>query len=338
MKLNLFLLVCLAAAAVVSANVRLTSSPVPMFVWSDKAYFANAAQVNEVVGLGEVSQLLKKAVSSQGVRQTGVLRDYVGTYPQTYVPEVMVAFLQSKMSGSDMSRSADAYGTSGVNGLSSLQATMERSRSALVMPYVAHGDASVPQALIDLVKNADASAQTHTALAADGCDAVLSKLDESSSMYYDGKTDLFLVKANDDDTAGSSACMQRVMERVSQQTFGNYVGLYSAEAAQSVNVDFSTPEARDDVASFAATNPRRGLAQGLRAPSFLETQAAASASGSTTPTDLVVGPQYLLPAILSGLCLAGMLLFILWLGVSCLMAVERPIRFSKRSLVIAKEA
>jgi hypothetical protein len=54
-------------------------------------------------------------------------------------------------------------------------------------------------------------------------------------------------------------------------------------------------------------------------------------------TDIYPGPQFISSSIVFGLIISFFLLFILYIGVSCLTAIQRPVRFSAQPLQLAKE-
>lgn len=54
-------------------------------------------------------------------------------------------------------------------------------------------------------------------------------------------------------------------------------------------------------------------------------------------TYVFVGPQYVTPAIIWGIVIGLFLLSILYVALSCLMSVQRPVRMSAVPLVLAKE-
>ena len=54
-------------------------------------------------------------------------------------------------------------------------------------------------------------------------------------------------------------------------------------------------------------------------------------------TYIYVGPQYITPNILWALIVGAFLLIILWVALSCLMGIQRPLKMSTVPLVLAKE-
>jgi hypothetical protein len=60
-------------------------------------------------------------------------------------------------------------------------------------------------------------------------------------------------------------------------------------------------------------------------------------AGSLKPFERPIGPQFITGAIVWALLVGLMLLFILYIGVSCISSIERPVRLSAVPLVIAKE-
>lgn len=58
-------------------------------------------------------------------------------------------------------------------------------------------------------------------------------------------------------------------------------------------------------------------------------------AAESTPT--YTGPQYITSAIVWGLLVALMLLFVLYIGISCIMSIERPVRMTTVPLQMGKE-
>ena len=55
------------------------------------------------------------------------------------------------------------------------------------------------------------------------------------------------------------------------------------------------------------------------------------------PYQRPIGPQYITSAIVWALLVGLLLLFVLYIGVGCIMSVERPVRMSAVPLQLAKE-
>ncbi len=55
------------------------------------------------------------------------------------------------------------------------------------------------------------------------------------------------------------------------------------------------------------------------------------------PGQKMIGPQFISSSIVWALLVALMLLFVLYIGVGCLMDIERPVRLSAVPLQLAKE-
>jgi hypothetical protein len=70
---------------------------------------------------------------------------------------------------------------------------------------------------------------------------------------------------------------------------------------------------------------------------LLAVASPADAAGSLKPFERPIGPQFITGAIVWALLVGLMLLFILYIGVSCISSIERPVRLSAVPLVIAKE-
>jgi len=58
---------------------------------------------------------------------------------------------------------------------------------------------------------------------------------------------------------------------------------------------------------------------------------------TTNSTGGYTGPQYITPAIMFGILLGFSLIFFLWTGLSNIIAIEAPVRFSHHKLQLSKE-
>lgn len=305
------------------------STPVPLFVWSQKEYFNNDAPSGDVIKLPQVSQIFQE-ILAQTKPKASQLKRYLSN--SQLRPEAVVAFVFPEMGSAQYTRTKDS---------TNVATAMDASTSFLSLPYVMTQGQKISDVLVSILHQTVPTAQVirstlDTSNTQTDCDALMSKLRAESNVFYNGQPDIVLVHTTD-----QSACMKLVIEFVNSKTKGNFISLVSSDnAANKVEMDFASPEVH---AYRLAATSRKAQADNRYAQESL-IQAQAQTQGMTTQattTSLSAigypGPQFITPAIVAGLFLAFFLLFILWVGIYSLMAIERPIRFSHVTLKMGKE-
>jgi len=284
-------------------------------MWSNQRCFTvDHGEVPEALSLVDVRSGLKDIISSRN--DLGSALDKHMSFEGSTGPEVVLAFVASKLGTSDFGRKVGAYSLASNSSDSSVQNLLANSQSSLVAPYVYAGrpnklsdqlvDAATsvaPKARILLGQLDDHTDQSHVS----GCDALLSSLNEEPALLSNGIADLVLLQGDTYDAA-MGECMNRMISAVSQKN-ARYVAVLTADAP-SVDVNMEFPAGPS---SALPLHYRRLLTVPLQD----------NTNGNYT------GPQYITPTILWALLLGFFLLFILWTAISCLMTVETPVRFAE---------
>jgi len=270
-----------------------SKSPVPVFFWSGQRSFSlDHGETGESLESQDLANALKQIVNPSE-RLPSKLDQHISLEG---APEVVVAFVASQWDSRQLEKLP-------------LKDLLSHSTSSLVAPYL-YSEGRVSDALGGALATAPSrviaaqlSGNRKTRGTLSGCDALMASLHENEQIFSDGLTQLVLTTFNKYD-GPTGACIRRVNEYIKSQT-DRYVGLVSADDAKPIYTEFAEEE------STASPGGRRLL------------QLKASNTSST-----YTGPQYVTPSILFGVLLSFFLIFVLWMGVSCLMSVEGPVRFA----------
>jgi hypothetical protein len=264
-----------------------------MFMWSPQSYLAG----NEVVtshsdALSLVSRLAQ---------------------PVSGMPEVILAFVYNTLSASDISLASGAYQGVSSTQFAELKSAVKGSQSSLSASQVTTQPQAFSEALVSTIVAAHPEAVVVVSAGdGDGCQSLLTQLQDRSSMFNDMKTDLVLVKGVDPTHGGS--CLSALESFVNSQSNGKYLSLLSADAP-SASVTTMFPDLTADRMAFAT---------------FADPVVTATTSENP-------GPQYITSNILLGLFVSFTLVFITIFMICCTMSIESPLRYTATPLVISKE-
>jgi hypothetical protein len=275
------------------ALVVASKSPIPVFLWSgERSFSLDHGETGDALETKDLSNALKQLVRPSEQLSTKLDQHISLQAP----PEVVVAFVASQWDARQFQQLP-------------LQDLLQRSASSLVAPYL-YSEGKVSDVLVNALSSpryrviaAQLSGDRKKQNNLSGCDALMASLHENERIFSDGVTQLVLTTFNQyDSTTGD--CMRRVSEFVRTHT-DRYVGLVSADNSKQIMTEFQENE--------MATRPGRRLLQQKFA---------------ATTNDTYTGPQYITSSILFGILLSFFLLFMLWMGISCLMSIEGPVRFA----------
>jgi len=289
------------ALLVFGAVIVAAESSIPLFLWSGSQIFIGGHNVDARVQSPSSLDSLFSALLSAGENPALL---------SSQSPEVVVALVTPTL----------GTGASSASELSNLQSTVADARSSLSLPYSRAISAALSPALATAP-----GAQTIRAKLGhedDACESLLSRLagDKFASIYRNGKTDAIVIKAQS--VAAADACVSRVSDLVNQLTAGQFVALFSAEAAD-VHVATEFPSPRQSVPLFSTMAAFRPLAVPPLPP--------------FTNTTIYYGPQYITANILIGLLCALLVIVTALCGVSCLMNIKPPLRFATQRLNVGRE-
>jgi hypothetical protein len=214
-------------------------------------------------------------------------------------PEVVLALIAAEMSSSTALRQAGAFGGVQSSTFAFVKESLKAAKSCLSVPYL-QSDATT-KVLTD-------AAVTTVKLGASGvsCTSLMAELATHAAEFTNGKTELFTLNTEGVD----ATCLTQLVADVSARTKGSFVALFTAE--------------KSDVAEMILSKPTALIVEN-EARQLLSVQ------------PLNTGLLYVNAPILSGLFLAFMMLFFVWVGVSCLMSIQAPARFATVPLPVPKE-
>jgi hypothetical protein len=332
------------ALALVMANAAPTA--VPLFMWSGQPYFAPEGKVSsDALTANEFRLLFTQSIYPKS--DFTPVRNLLPARAPTIQPELVLAFVFNELSSGTASRESGAYETD-VDSAPNLQfkflkSAITSSVSSVTAPYFLPGAAPISEQMVSIHNALAPRAQVFATQidgtehgAADdvslsGCDALIAHLDEHAPVFTDGQADLVLVKYSILDR--KDTCMQRVTDHVAERTGGNFVGVFSADAAFSDAAPLQTSFAEVDA------HVRSGNVLAASNNFVYHTLAAAGATPSTSRNGTLVYPgvKMITPDVFWALIL-GLIFFIaVTCGVCWIQSIEPPARFTTVPLQLAKE-
>lgn len=341
------------------AVCTLAHTTVPLFLWSGEGYFGNMNNHHpEADGLLQLDHFMhdfmnvfagKKNVMADSLNVQDSLMTYIPK-PNEIKPEVVVAFIYSKLDSAEAARQSGAYSSANDDGmsLSFLKNALIKSKSSLTVPHILIEDASttstsaqmadmfstlspkpeiVALELKDKENEIDHTDGINQNLA--GCRALLKHLDENEWIFSNLVTDLIMIKA-DDFKDVQEECVEALMGRVSSLTAGHFVAMLTADMAKRDITKFFPTPLDANLNSFSA----QGMSE--RHPILLAAQGqnyVIMATDNNWP-----GVRYLSSNILFGLFLGGFIFLVVACGINCLLMIETPQRLSSRRYAVGKQS
>jgi len=313
-------LLYVALALVIASAMASTYSPsVPCFFWAGQSYFADHANVGDVLSASDLSGILKQLTSQSGASSRWVSESGAGA------PEVVVAFINQQLSSGGGSQASGAY--SAALRPSALKAALAGSVSSLSVPFVTLNGQRSSEVLADAFNQATVVEITLES----SCEGVVDAAIARAELFTNGVADLIVV--NSADSAATEACLNAVTSAVNTATSGRYVALLTGDVSSTRSVPRSFGLAAAARPSFATS-------------SLLQASAAAEHDSrkvrtldSVSATVIYTGPQYITGTIVVGLLIVGGLLAVMIMGVCMTLNIEAPLRFAgpTQKLVIGKE-
>jgi len=217
-------------------------------------------------------------------------------------PEVVVAVVYDKLGSTTAFRANGAYGQKhpelAGSAMSEMETTLSGAVSSLSVPYLSVDQASVSSAVTSLFAEGSVHQTTQ-------CEEAVEML---SGVLNNGVTDLVLLSVQTQ--PGLTVECLNALTRAAK----NYIAIVSADHSdRRIVTEFPQP-----VAGLKGAN--RKLLSTVQAELYLWP-----------------GPQYILPNILLGLFFMFGFIFVVLVGVCCLMQIQTPIRFPHTNLRPPKE-
>jgi len=330
----------------------LAHTSVPLFLWSGAEYFRDGIELHpEVNGFFQLDHFIQDFMGSFGGKKnsktdsskTGQdsLMNYVSK-TNKIMPEVVVAFVYSKMDSADAARQSGAYSSTRNHGaLSFLKEALTQSKSSLTVPHVLieRSTTSTSVQLTDVFSSLEPTPEIVALELTGGKNEIEDRVDENLSgckvlldhvngnkwMFSNLVTDLIMVKADDFKDVHKD-CITMLMDEVNTLTSGHFVAMLTADMAKT------------DIVKFFPTSWKKGnhLEQRQR-PVLLASQGAYILSAATTNSTTWPGVKYVTGNILFALLLGLFMLITVLCGVNCLLSIETPQRLSRRKYNIGKQ-
>jgi len=305
------------------------SSPVPLFLWTGQPYFsADHAEVSHPLNSDDFQTTLLHLFDDQ-IDPRATLSSYLSD-EVAVTPEVVVAFIASKLGSSQASQLGGAFSTQH-DQMKKLKTTLAEARSSLTLPFLYSNSGKFSSYLNDAVSAASPGASTLSYALEDSCETALGNLQQHPDLFSNNRLDLVTIYFSDYQSQQVDDCVSRLTDYVKTQSSGKYLALLSAEDSNvQIQTAFSTVKEDVDVPNWEMIDKPYTSTQF----NVKRTNLMANSGNSTTG---YTGPQYITPAIMFGILLGFCLLFFLWTGISNIATIEAPVRFSHHKLQLAKE-
>jgi hypothetical protein len=322
------LLAAFASSSVVSDVQAQVPTSVPFFLWSPQSnIFQGSKQFFQTVSHGIIRTILDKITHLETTETAAV------ELAQTNVPEVLVVFLENKLSTQQfnkMKSNAD---------FKNLQTSVTSAKSSIIFPY-AYVNVVVPVSswlerfaaklaerypsvavilsrytessmLEDMTQNARVTVNSHEDL--------LSTLNTDSNIFSNNIPDLVICALDSENFDSQDSFIGKVIDIVNAKTNGNAVYMFTGDVASTSTVYRAhTMEEIDSIHLFS----KKSL---LASPSNL------------TPYNVGMFSSYWPIQMFEVLMVSFMLLFTLFVGSYCLFSSQPAIKFEAPKKVRAAE-
>jgi len=331
LRVVIYVLSVVISLSLITASTSKTSSIVPLLLWSSNSYFGDThSTIQQTVTETEFHKLMTDIVNSHGHKK---LLDGSVSITQTK-PEVIVAFVYDHLSSGEVAVESGSYAHNTLNQqssypLSNIKRTLSESQSSLSIPYLLMEKMST--SLVNVISLKPNSKTIATYMenkkgSVSGCDALLTELQEAEeiNLFNNGITDLVLLHYHHQ--KDTENCMSRVLSLVAEKSQNSYMALLSADSSQyPVQMVFGdhTPVTETTLVQIQPTL-------------FVSYNTSSSSSqiAAGYPGVLLANSSSMFAVLLS-----LFLIFVLFMGVSCVTSIESPPRFPApyQTLPVSKE-
>jgi len=337
----------------------LAFSNVPLFLWSGEKYFGVANRPHpEANGLMQIDHFIHDFKSTFGVKNEKMnlpkesqdsFLNYVSK-EKDIMPEVVIAFVYSKLDSVDAARQVGAYSSEQDDSmsLSFLKKLMDKSKSSLIVPHLLMDSSSasasvqltemfsttVPKPeIVELQLNGEENGlESEADQNIAGCKALMGHLDQNKWLFSNLATDLIMIKA-DNFKDMEDECVMTLLERVDKLTSGHYVAVLTADTAKTDIVQFFPTLPELNINSFMARpDQTAGAGFSLSAAGGGQQYLLVAQTDTTWP-----GVRYITTNMLFGVLIGLMFLFTVMCAVNCLASIETPQRLSAQRYNIGKQ-
>lgn len=292
-----------AAAAVLSAGA---SQHVPVFAWSSAAGSLEQAEAHAHFGRSNLEGVLAGAAAAAAAGQSALIN----------------VFIADQLLSDDASRLAGAHGNAAKAPLSPVVSAVKGAASSLVVARAdMGGEGGLAQA---------AAAQ----LAAAGCHVQMVAAEEGAAVLSRSQ---YLAALKE---GSAAACRAYVVPLAGQGSTAALVGelAWMQQALEQAGSAGSSTMLLNVLTSEPVALPEAeeaGAEEALEAARFL--QASPSPKVSVAPAPVTMSGIRIIPEMATGLIIGGFLLFVVWIGVSCVSTVKTPDILHSTTLMAGKE-
>jgi len=301
--------------------------PSPVVMWSDMSYFSGKnVQVKETVYPYDIQQFLFYVISQAKDQGNPLLNPVVSEQK----PEVLVVFLEPKLSTTQLSRFSSAY-TNGKGAFSNLKSNIENSITSAIAPYVSLSGYSQDdiQSIYErvILHHLQQYPSAFTVFASEKSfnfddkvkqvtlSNLMDTLKSKADILHDGITDIIVVQFSDMDIeletkyTEDDDLLGEITGYIEGITNWGYLGFFTSSVS-SVVTRYNDEDAyyhnyaRSDAGLYILNNQ----------------------SNTTTPNN-TYNDTYFPPDVWEGLLVAALLFFLTWIGVQCTFSLQSPEKF-----------
>jgi len=304
------------------------SSPIPILFWSGSDYLSGHNKEHLSTVQPPTIEKTLHALLGFADQDTGILNSRVNTSP-----ELVVLFLEPKITTPLMEQSAGSYGLHDGGAFSNLKRYVETSISSLVAPYGSYEGywrpfllllSHVVQPLEDHKASFILATPSESELSSlkgtiskIGLDGLEEYLSSHKELFSNEVADLLVVEFPQhaslvsEEFASDDALLAKITGQIAALSSGNYVALFTG-----MNPVFS-----DAYVHLTTETPQNDIEHYLR--DVLQSSASSSSNCTTNCTNDTFWPT----PLVEGLMVSLVLLIILTIGLYCSLSMQGPDRF-----------
>jgi len=298
--------------------------PSPILIWSDMGYFSGKnVQIKDSVTPYDLQKFILHAISQEMDQGNPLLASVISNDK----PEVVVLYLEPKISTSQLSQYSSAFSTGQGGSFKNLKNNIEQSTTSVVAPYftlTGYTQDDIHITIANIIRlHLEQNPTAYTVFSAINLyqdfdkqipiGELMDTLKSKEDMLHDGVTDLVIVEFTklevdiatkyyeDDELLGE------ITSYIKDVTAGKYIGLFTSSQPSTLS-RYSSDEAH--FFNYARFDYR------------LENNATNGTipNGSNSDT-------YFPPNVWEGLIVASLLFIITWIGVQCTFSLQSPEKF-----------
>jgi len=320
-------LVLLVVVAVFGGPWIAKEEPSPAVMWSDMKYFSgNNVQIRETVSPYDLQKFILHAIAQEMDQGNPLLASVISNEN----PEVVVVFLEPKLSTSHLSQYSSAFSNGKGGSFKNLKNNIQQSITSIVAPYynlIGYTQEDIHITITNVILlHLEQHPTAYTAFATAGPNSDFEKINQvtlanlmdtlktKENLLHDGVTDLIVVQftdleidlatkySEDDELLGT------ISSYIKEVTNGKFLGMFTSSQASTLT-RYASEEAH--YYNYARSIDFALLANGTN---------GTSPNGTNQDTFFPVD-------VWEGLLVASVLFIITWIGVQCTFSLQSPEKF-----------